>query len=189
MHLSARSLQWSGLLRSVPFRSTLNRSLLLLRVDHTSSVPLSSLLLLGYSRPYAIKAVQDPQPIFVLLPPPCNQECLKSTRACLQLSSRLYSTIVRRRQSSAPLMTRPFLPMSTSTRAEMSSLFKRLRSPANFMTQMCMKEPSALTLLPTDTRSMPRSDPFPVDPNVAEETHQLTIRALVVGSILGGIGR
>jgi hypothetical protein len=44
-------------------------------------------------------------------------------------------------------------------------------------------------VLPTDTRSTPRSDPFPVDPNAAEEPHQLTIRALVIGGILGGIGK
>ena len=37
--------------------------------------------------------------------------------------------------------------------------------------------------------STPRSDPFPVDPNALEETHQLTIRALVVGAILGAIGK
>ena len=54
---------------------------------------------------------------------------------------------------------------------------------------MCMKESSALILLPTDTRATIRSDPFPVDPNIPEETHQLTIRALVVGGILGGIGQ
>jgi hypothetical protein len=57
------------------------------------------------------------------------------------------------------------------------------------MTQMCMEEPSALTLPPTDARSTPRLDPFPVDPNAVEETHQLTIRALVVGGILGGVGK
>jgi len=48
---------------------------------------------------------------------------------------------------------------------------------------------SCLNLLSTDTGSPPRSDPFPVDPNATEETHQLTIRALVIGGILGGIGR
>ena len=31
-------------------------------------------------------------------------------------------------------------------------------------------------------------DPFPIDPNVPEETHQLTVRALVVGAALGCIG-
>ena len=47
-----------------------------------------------------------------------------------------------------------------------------------------------LNLLPTDTkRSTARSDPFPVDPNAPEETHQLTIRALVVGGMLGAIGK
>jgi len=38
------------------------------------------------------------------------------------------------------------------------------------------------------TLSTLRSGPFPIDPNAVEETHQLTIRALVVGGILGGIG-
>ncbi len=46
-----------------------------------------------------------------------------------------------------------------------------------------------LNPLPTNTNYSPsRSDPFPVDPNAPEETHQLTIRALAVGGILGAIG-
>ena len=47
-----------------------------------------------------------------------------------------------------------------------------------------------LNLFPTNTnRSPSRSDPFPIDPNAPEETHQLTVRALVVGGILGAIGK
>ena len=43
--------------------------------------------------------------------------------------------------------------------------------------------------LANTNRSPSRSDPFPIDPNAPEETHQLTIRALVVGGILGAIGK
>ena len=47
-----------------------------------------------------------------------------------------------------------------------------------------------LNPLPTNTDyPLSRSDPFPIDPNAPEETHQLTIRALVVGGILGSIGK
>lgn len=53
----------------------------------------------------------------------------------------------------------------------------------------CMQEPHALAPLPTNTNCLTsRLDPFPVDPNAPEETHQLTVRALVVGGILGAIG-
>ena len=50
----------------------------------------------------------------------------------------------------------------------------------------------ALPLKPLLTNTnypLSRSDPFPIDPNTPEETHQLTIRALVVGGILGSIGK
>ena len=51
-------------------------------------------------------------------------------------------------------------------------------------------EGSLLNPPPTNTKHPPsRSDPFPVDPNAPEETHQLTIRALFVGGILGAIGK
>jgi len=54
----------------------------------------------------------------------------------------------------------------------------------------CMQDPHALAPLHTNTNySTSRSDPFPVDPNAPEETHQLTIRALVVGGLLGAIGQ
>lgn len=47
-----------------------------------------------------------------------------------------------------------------------------------------------LNPLPSNTNHSPsRSDPFPIDPNAPEETHQLTIRSLVVGGILGAIGK
>lgn len=34
----------------------------------------------------------------------------------------------------------------------------------------------------------PSRDPFPIDPDDPEETHQLTVRALVVGAALGCVG-
>ena len=57
------------------------------------------------------------------------------------------------------------------------------------MIPTCTREPHALAQLPSNVNySTARSDPFPVDPNAPEETHQLTVRALVVGGILGAIG-
>lgn len=32
------------------------------------------------------------------------------------------------------------------------------------------------------------SRPFPIDPDAPEETHQLTLRALIVGCLLGAVG-
>jgi hypothetical protein len=50
-------------------------------------------------------------------------------------------------------------------------------------------EARLLNSLPINTNlTTSRSDPFPVDPNAPEEIHQLTVRALVVGGILGAIG-
>jgi hypothetical protein len=44
--------------------------------------------------------------------------------------------------------------------------------------------------LPTNAKRLTsRSDPFPVDPDAPVETHQLTIRALVIGGALGAIGK
>jgi hypothetical protein len=53
-------------------------------------------------------------------------------------------------------------------------------------TLMCMLSPlSSLEYFLTVSYSR---DPFPIDPEAPEETHQLTVRALVVGAVLGCVG-
>lgn len=49
--------------------------------------------------------------------------------------------------------------------------------------------PSLSQLNPHFSRIPSSRNPFPIDPDMPEETHQLTLRALLVGALLGCVGK
>ena len=99
--------------------------------------PCSTLAVLAH---VAIKAIQEPQSLFVLLSPPPSSPLrwLKSKRPFLQLSSPLppLPTTTRENRFIAPVTKRPLPQASTSTKE--SSSLRKLRSQTTFMIQICI---------------------------------------------------